>query len=733
MSIPEGSILSWEIDGVAFTDYGVHVAKSAGVLDMPRIVDESIDWPDLDGKDYWQDAANVKYQDREITLSCWIRAASYSDFQTKVAAFYAALVAPGERTLLTPWGNSIEHITVQQAVQMVRKTQYVSAYQVGMFTLRLTVAGDSKTRLMPVYRGSDVLQVLKYGPDAKFTRSLQGTCEITMSCEFSSMQTLGRGDMILWDDEPYFALEYPQIDKLGTNKFVYRLTYVHQFFLLKDIQYRVIDRSNTYWWATMDDIVGMIVTNANRAYSGLFVKGTIDTTEHRNHQLQDENCHDVLNRIASEYELEWGFSYNTSNNKIYLNVKKQLGDMTGLYLSYGPGNQLVNLKRVSSGRDQMVTRLYAYGSDKNIPASYGYPRLKLATEPLTRDFYGMHIERTKIFEDIFPERTGHVSGYTYTASPDTTKPELAIYQMVDSSMPFDLNAADSFGTKYLIVGTNAKIHFNSGDLAGFEFEILSYKHASKTFSLIPYKDEQGTIYPTADLYPKPTDEYKIIGINIPAEYITDAETRLQAAADAWIDEHYQPKATYTVETLAGVNPSGSWVGKKVNIVDTDFGIADYYRITDITTNMYNGSGSLTLSEYVDKSVRQNLQLKVATIERSLKNAKLDTVETIRANEVTSGALKNAILNPLDEKINNEKYRLSIVTVTASDTPVVTNYNTLYAIGYGQHPTVELFQIDSSGNRIKRTEQPYFIMADGLIQSITFGTLPEPISGFIKIQ
>ena len=636
--------MSWKLDNIDFNTYGVYVSKSSGVLDLPKIVDKSTDWLDLNGRDYWQGIADVKFEDREIVLSCWIKASGYAQFKTRVSAFFTALVAAGVRSLETPYGNTID-ISLQQAVQVTRKGSYVSSLQIGVFTLRLTVSGDSQTKLITIYNAiGEVRAVVKYGQDAKLFRALQGTSEISFSCEFNSIQSIGRGDYIIWEDEKYYLLEYPQIDKHSTNKYIYRVTFTHQFFLLKDIQFMVVDRAETTLYATMEDVVDLIITNANRAYSGLFVKGTVDSTEYRNHQFNNEDCYTVLNRICSDYELEYEFKPGVGT--IVISVKKQIGFATGTLFTYGQGNTLYKISRVSTGRELLVTRLYAYGSDRNIPASYGFPRLKLATEPVTREFFGMHIERTKIFDDIFPERTGTVTSYTYTENDPI---ENSTYVMVDSAMPFDLKEKDISGnTIYLISGTSAKIHFNSGALAGFEFEVLDYDHSTKSFYLVPFKEVNGEMYPNAILHPDAGDEYKILDINLPQIYIDDAEDRLQVAADAHIDEFSNPKPTYTVESNPFYNLN-YFPGDTVNLTDTDFGIDAEIRISEISKNLYSNVCTITLSWFIEKYKRSQLALKVAKLEMSIKAAKLDQVQTIRGGEQTTLELKNTILNPLDEK------------------------------------------------------------------------------------
>ncbi|GAH51068.1 unnamed protein product, partial [marine sediment metagenome] len=89
------------------------------------------------------------------------------------------------------------------------------------------------------------------------------------------------------------------------------------------------------------------------------------------------------------------------------------------------------------------------------------------------DKYGV-IEHTELFNDIYPHREGTISSVD---GGDITK-------FTDDGMDFNLN-------DYLLPGVTAKLHFNSGDLGGYEFEVYSYNNSTKEFTIIAYKDEQG--------------------------------------------------------------------------------------------------------------------------------------------------------------------------------------------------------------------------------------------------
>lgn len=99
--------------------------------------------------------------------------------------------------------------------------------------------------------------------------------------------------------------------------------------------------------------------------------------------------------------------------------------------------------------------------------------------------------------------------------------------------------------------------------------------------------------------------------------------------------------------------------------------------------------------------------------------------------------------------NNNKYAMAIlwnndpnprqISFTNSNEPKITGYQGVQLDGsklyedYGENPKIRLIQIDEFGNRIDRTEKPYYQLVGGLIDIITFGVLPDPITGYIEIS
>lgn len=98
-SLNNVSQLEYYLSGVNFRDIGIRVESSTGVLDQPKLkTPSSIDWPDYHGKVV--DLSNKRYEEREITLNCWLKASGKIDFVERVNRLYDLLRADGTARLM---------------------------------------------------------------------------------------------------------------------------------------------------------------------------------------------------------------------------------------------------------------------------------------------------------------------------------------------------------------------------------------------------------------------------------------------------------------------------------------------------------------------------------------------------------------------------------------------------------------------------------------------------------
>ncbi len=660
--------MSWKLDDILFSDYYVRVSKSSGVVDMPEMHDHSHDWLDLDGKDYWEPLSEIKYKDREIVLNCWIKATSYEQFKTRLTAFYNALKSPDKRILTPPYGDPVECYLDKQ-ILLERKAKYVQSLQVGVFVLRLTVPGDPD--FLPIlikrWTGSETLEIVTvYTNNLKVNKTLQGDIYATFSFESNQKLAIKYYDYVevnsngINKDIFHLATD-PEFRKLSTNKYVYNLRMEHQSKWLESSQF-LNDRSEAdfYYFANMEEILDLIIDNHNRSWWSNFSKGTVFSTERRNHKFSAEDCLSVLRRISKEYNLEHEFEY-VSAGTYKINIKEQVANDKAITLEYGKGNGLYELSREKIEAGDICTILFAYGAPKNLKPDYrgGIGRLSFDGNPLKNnesltEGAGPQ-ERTVYFNDIYPNRTATVTGYYQKLPDDLTVQEKqvwpeGIYKITDSSIDFDINS-------YLLGGLTAKIRMKTGDLAGYEFEIDQYDHDTKEIWLIPFKDERGELFPNETLTIGVGDEYTLVDIDQPSTYIAAAEAELAAAAQAYLDKHSVPRFPYRVvvdPAFMDANPGGFEVGDRVTVVDTDYSINGLYRISNLIYDAFKQTYEFVLSDNAVLTHRQRMELRMQAFERAQEATRKDTAEAMRKEVETSNELRNRLLDPIDDKLNTDR-------------------------------------------------------------------------------
>lgn len=683
--------MSWKIKSTDLTTYGVYVAKSSGVLDKPgwQARNDGTDWIDQYGKEYWHDTTDLKRSDRDIVLNCWITASSYSDFLTKLNNF-KTLTEERDFTLTTPFGT-VDHCYIPDGFTMVRETNYVQSRQIGVFTLRIVVAGDDQEDSISVYPpegGTAKTTILT--KNLKIYKRLCGDMYATCTTETVTPLSITRGDFISVQlkgadadqYENFYMVLDPEVKKVGTNRYSYNLrweygTYAFKQAVFKSLVTGTTEESDFTYYADVEEIVDKILANITLQYPGLFAKGTIESTERRNHQFSGETCYDVLTRICREYELEWDFvsTSDTDHNCTWtLDVSAKIRRNWPYTLEYGKGEGLYEITRESINKEELCTSLYAWGSTKNLKADYLYRRLKCPTMPLQDNVstYGV-IEQTVFFEDIYPRFQGTVEGYLQypstsgeraTIGTEWEETDLEIYRIHDTAIDFDLND-DQYAT-----GLKAKVIFTgTSTLAGMEFEIKRYDADSQHIYIKPFVDEYAGKYPNATRYPQVNDTYTFININQPSSYVTVAEAELLAAAQAWLtgdgtyDGHSVPATTYAVTVdpafiryiIAQGDPTlyqyaGFNVGDNIAIIDSNLSISDLFRVSEITKDCYTGRYELKLFRGNSLTNREMISIRLAAVERALQATKSDTVESQRGDQATTKDIETKILDPADGKI-----------------------------------------------------------------------------------
>lgn len=386
----------------------------------------------------------------------------------------------------------------------------------------------------------------------------------------------------------------PSVTKVWLRKYQYTITLEGLMYDLTKVQYLFLNANNFFTEAKFTfrgrplEFCQLIIYNLRRVFPDAPWKlGYVIDAEPQSIDFTAQNCLEALSTIASTFNTEYLFEGYTIN--LY---KKQL--VSGVILEYGQNNTLYGLTRQNADNSNVITRLYAYGSNKNIGSNYrfGAQFLRMADGLFIEkgvSIYGV-FEDTVYFDgtdgrpEIYPHRTGTV---TAVESP---------FIFTDASMDFDVNG-------YLLTdGTSPKITFNTGLLSGLTFDIHQYNASTKTFTINPNTEETTINAPSVDYTPVVGDQYVITDILQPIPYINAAEALLKAEAIKYLNENSSPKLTYSVvcnPIFFKQNGIVISLGQTVGIKDAELDIDRQIRITGFTRNLRNPSlFTMTLSDTV---------------------------------------------------------------------------------------------------------------------------------------
>lgn len=441
--------------------------------------------------------------------------------------------------------------------------------------------------------------------------TLLGADTVAITVKSATPLTFHLGDQIDVYGKTYTLNQLPGIKKTGNRNFEYTLTFEGVQYELIDVQFLLPDDTVLdSFTGDLEDFLGILIGNLTRVYPGKWVLGVYPAnTEYKTLTYTEKNCLEVLQDLCEQYSTE--FEITQANGVRTLNIKTA-GVNFPYTFRYGRTGGLYELTRQNINSKNVVTRLYVYGGSSNLGDKYRYTRLCLPGKAKNASYiedaaaiaaYGLK-ENTKIFDDIRPERYGEV-----------TAAGSAYYAFNDATMNFDLNEKDSAGnTKWLIDGATAKVKFTTGNLAGYEFDIHKYDHATKEIQVVPFTDENGMKFPSetsAAFQFGVGDKYFFTDINLPDTYKTDAENKLLAEGNKAITEYSQPQVQYGlsidenfIRQFAGeltvVNLFA--VGDYIPVEDEDIGVNKSVRITAFTRDLLREyKYNITLGDSVTKT------------------------------------------------------------------------------------------------------------------------------------
>ena len=260
----------------------------------------------------------------------------------------------------------------------------------------------------------------------------------------------------------------------------------------------------------------------------------------------------------------------------------------------------------SESQSTYATRIYAFGSTKNIPSDYrpvdetvalngvvqkrlmlpeGTPYIDAYPDMTTEEA----IEQVVIFDDVYPRRVGTMSDITtkeYTdkvenADGTTTEKKWNAYRFKDTGI--------TFSKDYILPGNELKITFQSGKLNGMEFAVTfdpegkpeklengSWNPEAQLWEIVRNED-YGRPLPDGVLIPENGDTYILSGWNpmkiAEMGLVAEAQLELKDKADKYVAKSKIDPSTYNCKMMSDVAYSEGGVhnlygiGQKVNLIN----------------------------------------------------------------------------------------------------------------------------------------------------------------------
>lgn len=552
---------------------------------------------------------------------------------------------------------------------------------------------------------------------AKQNWTLNGDDTVDITVKSPYPQKYDIGDKITIFGRDYTLNRLPRPKKTGAFAFEYTLQFEGvQYDLLRASYDVTIDTTNNQLQDVQGDsltgdlrrFLTVLAANANRVFPGKWSLGECpDTASDVTLTFgESDNCLSVLQSILGKFDESYFFDIEISGGRYIINIKTK-SNILPFTLEFGKGNGLYMLSRDNVSSANIITRLKVYGSTSNITNKYRADRLCLPGKSKGQSYiekpeavakYGI-FEGRKHFENIKPTFTGHVQSVGESG-----------VEFIDTSISFDLNAkeADGVTTRYLIDGVNAKIHFNSGNLAGYEFDIVKYDHATHKVTLRRFTDDRGDVFPSETSLAFKIgvgNEYKILNIALPPELEAKAEAELEEAGNKYYDQNSQPKVQYSLSvtrafiekhfaTDAGI-VNVFIPGNYVPIKDPDIGVDKSVRIKSITRNILNPyEYSLTISDTVTTSVTNRVISDIIDIDKIIEINNLNDHARARANWRSSREVLDMVFDPEGDYYTDKIKPNSIDTLALSVGAKSMQFalsNTIFKPNYGGDVNVMKWQ------------------------------------------
>lgn len=580
----------------------------------------------------------------------------------------------------------------------------------------------------------------------------EDTINITVVSPFP--QSYGIGDTITVFGRDYKLNRLPKVKKTGMAEFQYDLEFEGiQYDLFRVTYDLTIDTTKN----ELQDIQGdtltgdlkrfmdVLISNANRVFPGKWAVGICPETIGDKTLTfgESDNCLSVLQTLCSQDNFNVEFEIEKVDGVYTINLYENVGQTLPFTFEYGKNKGLYSMTRENVSSANIITRLKVFGSTENITSKYRADRLCM----FGKDKSTSYIEKAEavakygIFEgrknfDIKPTFTGKVMAIV----------DGDVLSFIDETFPFDLNATDAAGqTLYLIAGVPAKVHFNTGNLAGYEFEVHAYDHATHKFTLVKLTDDRGDVFPSAT---SPAfqfgmnDTYKVLDIAYSKDIEEEAEKKLAEEGNKYYDQNSQPKVQYGVsvtkeyiEKYLATSDAGIMnvfaPGDFLKVVDADLGIDKAIRIKSFVRNVLEPYDyTLTISDtQTNADITTRVISELVDIDKVLTINNLKDPTRARANWLSSREVLNMVFDPetggyYKDKITPESVDTLALSVGAKSMQFGLT-NTVFQPNFGGNPNILKWQGGVLTHYTINPDAPRsWVIQDGQI------TLGAPIAYYI---
>lgn len=424
-----------------------------------------------------------------------------------------------------------------------------------------------------IFIGHDIMIKSKDGVDkasigfsekATNYRSLMGEHYIQLSFVFNGLIRFERGDYAIYDNRVFTLRRDYQPVEINSQELEYtlKLESIEMFFQDFIIFYLNQNLRESQWTltGTASQFLQIAIDNIN-AYFNLTIEaekwkvGITESTEVLNLSFDSQNVFDALTDISEKFNGEWypDFTLKTIN----LVNSYEFGDEQDLQREVS----LAEITISNENDEDYCTRLFAFGSTRNIPKNYRQTEANEVVDAIVQkrlrlpasngDFIDaipnmqpkQIIERVKVFEDIYPRRQGTITALRVEEKTNDDGTPFFIYFFKDSGLSFSLD--------YILPGQTLMLQFGDNSfLNGRSFE-LAYHPSSEEFEIINDTSNLPLIIPNDVLKPRLGDFYTLYNFDISLvgdQYVGEAEQELLEKATAWLISIREDNATYSCQT-----------------------------------------------------------------------------------------------------------------------------------------------------------------------------------------